>query len=316
MATRLFLTSGIAVCALALVGVGCRSAEPAVTTPSADIPVAATEEPGSWVPDTRGPWDGSLYQTSSSDGMAFSGKTLVLEQAGVPNLLRLPTGELILTYQYFSSESRDLFDAIAYSVSDDNGATWSAPKPVALSGVPTPAGPNLKPMDPTLVRAEDGSLRLYFTYHAKGKKSAELYVAVQDEGDIAATFVTQVTPALSVPGAFLLDPAVTFFDGVWHHYTWQDKSDGNYHSTSTDGLTFALSDDISLPMDFLGQVVPFGEGLRFYGTGKGSVDSAYSADGETWTMDTGSRSPGADPAIAILDDGTYLMVYTAANFNE
>ncbi|NBS41215.1 hypothetical protein EBS80_00965, partial [bacterium] len=88
------------------------------------------------------------------------------------------------------------------------------------------------------------------------------------------------------------------------------------HSTSSDGLTFALSDDISLPMDFLGQVVPVGEGLRFYGTGQGSVVSASSADGETWTMDAGSRAPGADPAVSMLDDGTYLMVYTAANFNE
>lgn len=289
---------------------------PSSTTASTSNGTPVSTVPGSWIPDTRGPWDGAIYQATSKDGLVFTGKTLVLDQAGVPNLLRMPSGELILTYQYFSSESESLFDVIAYSTSTDDGATWSATKAITFSGLPTPAGAKLKPMDPDLVRTEDGSLRLYFTYHAKGKKSAELYSAVAADGNIASTFVVNTTPALSVSGKNLLDPSVVLFGGLWHHYTWQDGSDNNYHSTSTDGVTFTLKDEISLPMDFLGQVIPSGSGLRYYGTGKGSVVSAYSSDGYTWTMDAGSRAQGADPGVQQISDSSYIMIYTAANFNE
>lgn len=282
------------------------------TAPSTTTSVAA----GSWIPKTRGPWDGALYEAVSADGLTFTGKTLVLGSAGVPNLLRMPNDELILTYQYFSGETERMFDVIAYSTSADNGETWSDPKAITFSGLPTPAGTKLKPMDPTLVRADDGSLRLFFTYHAKGKQQPEMYSAVAADGNIASTFVANPTPALSVAGTNLLDPAVVFFDGAWQHYTWKDGDDVNYHSTSVDGTVFTLQDDISLPMDFLGQVIPSGSGLRFYGTGQGEVVSAYSADGSTWTMDSGSRAQGADPGIQQLADGTYIMVYTAANFNE
>jgi hypothetical protein len=59
------------------------------------------------------------------------------------------------------------------------------------------------------------------------------------------------------------------------------------------------------------------DGLRMYGTGKGSVQSAFSTDGLTWTMDAGNRiAQGADPGVTALSDGTYLMVYTGNNFNE
>lgn len=228
----------------------------------------------------------------------------------------LPSGDLILTYQYFSSESHDLFDVIAYSTSSNAGSTWSDPKAIVLSGLPSPAGANLKPMDPTLVRTEAGALRLYFTYHAKDTRSPALYSALAEDGNITSTFVVNDTPALSVPGTFLLDPAVAYINGAWHHFTWKDQSDDNYHSTSTDGISFVLQKNISLPMDFLGQVVADGAGMRFYGTGKGNVQSAFSTDGQSWTMDAGSRAQGADPGVAKLADGSYLMVYTAANFND
>lgn len=285
------------------------------TTPASNA-LSTPTVPGSWIPDTKGPWDGAIYQATSADGLTFAGKTRVLESAGVPSLLRLPSGELILTYQYFSAESESMFDVIAYSTSTDDGATWSETKGITFSGLPAPAAAKLMPMDPALVRAEDGSLRLYFTYHAKGSKWPEMYSAVAADGNIGSTFVVNTTPALSVSGQSLLDPAVVYFNGAWQHYTWKNGDDDNYHSTSTDGIAFTLQDDINLPMDFLGQVIPSGSGLRFYGTGKGGVLSAYSADGNTWTMDAGIRSQGADPGVEQLSNGTYIMIYTAANFNE
>lgn len=269
----------------------------------------------SWVPDidTKGPWDGSLYLTTSSDGLTFEEGTFVLEHAGVSNLLLTSSGQLILLYQFFSFEDKDMFDVIAYSISDDGGKTWSSPIAITFQALPEPVIGKV-PMDPTLVETEDGTLRLYFTYHAKGAKQAALYSATAANGEITSPFVVKQTPALSVDGT-LLDPAVVYFDGKWHHYSWRMETDDNYHSVSDDGVSFRLEDDINLSMDFLGQVIPFEDGVRFYGTGKGGVLSAFSSDGYTWEMDARSRIQGADPGIQQLADGTYVMVYTSFNFN-
>lgn len=272
------------------------------------------EEASSLIPDTKGPWDGAIYMASSEDGLNFDGKTLLFEQAGVPNLLKLQNDDLVLTYQYFSSESKDMFDVIAYSYSDDNGENWTETKAVKIEGLPSPQEIGRVPMDPTLVQLEDGRLRLYFTFHAKGNKSAALYSATASDSNIDSIFSVETTPAL-ILNENLLDPAVVFFDGLWHHYTWRGEDNDNYHSTSKDGLSFTRQDDINLEMDFLGQVIPFEDGLRFYGTGDGVV-SAFSSDGYNWEIDKEKIVQGADPAVQQLNDGTYLMVYTSINFNE
>jgi hypothetical protein len=273
-----------------------------------------SEVSGSLIPDTKGPWDGTIYMASSEDGLNFEGKTLLFEQAGVPNLLKLQNNDLVLTYQYFSGESKDMFDVIAYSYSDDNGENWTEPKAVKIEGLPSPEAAGRVPMDPTLVQLEDGRLRLYFTFHAKGNKSAALYSATASDSNIDSIFSVETTPALLV-NENLLDPAVVFFDGLWHHYSWRGEDNDNYHSTSKDGLSFTRQDDINLEMDFLGQVIPFEDGLRFYGTGKGVV-SAFSSDGYNWKIDKEEIVQGADPAVQQLNDGNYLMVYTSMNFNE
>lgn len=278
-------------------------------------PLTPTEK-GSWVPETRGPWDSTIYSTTSDDGLTFTGKTLVIENAGVPNLLRLTNGDLVLTYQYFSMTAQDMFDLIAYSVSDDDGKTWSAPKAIEFSGLPESLGGNKIPMDPTLVQQDDGSLRLYFTYHKEGTRNAALYSAATTSDDVSSAFIVEPEAALSLTNEHLLDPAMVYFDGLWHHYTGRIQNDKNMHSTSTDGVAFTRQEDIKLPMDFLGQVIPADGGLRFYGTNDAGVVSAFSTDGSTWTMESGTRAPGVDPGIQQLADGSYLMIYTGLNFNE
>ncbi len=308
------LSAGL-ILSLFLLGAGCTNPS---TTPN-DVQVTISNESNQaevtdWYPTTQGPWDGAIHIATSTDGLNFQQGGVLLEQAGVPNLLRLADGTLILTYQYFSPDSESLFDVIAYSVSNDNGTHWSTTIPVALAGLPTGLDSKKHPMDPTLVQLADGRLRLYFTYHAQGNKTAALYTATAPDDKIDSIFQVDATPAL-MTDSNLLDPAVVYFDGAWQHYTWQDGSDENYHSTSTDGTSFTLQDNITLPMDFLGQVITTDEGLRFYGTGKGGVVSAVSTDGSDWTMEAGQRIQGADPAVQRLADGSYVMVYTSLNFN-
>lgn len=270
-----------------------------------------TQETEDWTaPTSQGPWDGSISMATSEDGVYFEKQKVLFERSGVPNLLKLESGDLILTYQYFSDNSKDMFDVIAYSVSDDNGETWSDTKAIEFEGVPSPAHPGKVPMDPSLVQLEDGRLRIYFTYHAEGNKSAALYSATTDDEQIDSIFTVEETPGLIV-SENLLDPAVVFFEGLWHHYSWKDKSELNYHSTSEDGLTFTRQDDIELDMDFLGQVIPFESGLKFFGTG----GTAISKDGYAWEMLNEKPIQGADPGVQQLEDGSYIMVYTSMNFN-
>ncbi len=282
-----------------------------------DEPSSPTEPtpPDVDLSNPNGPWNGGIYMATSTDGVSFAGRDLVVDRAGVPNLLLRENGDLILTYQYFSETDGTMFDVIAYSVSEDDGATWTEPLAVELEGVPASAEGDKKPMDPTLVETEDGALRLYFTYHGKNDKTANLYSATAEDGDISSTFVVNQTPALSV-GENLLDPSVVYFDGLWHHYSWQDRSDDNYHTVSEDGLTFTREDDITLPMDFLGQVIPFENGLMFYGTGPKGVVYAYSEDGYDWEMGEKELVLGADPGVAELATGSYVMIFTSRNFND
>ncbi len=289
----------------------------------------------SWVPDqpSNGPWKSNLYMATSDDGLTFSGKEFMLEHVGVPNLLLTSSGELIASYQYFSYDNEDLFGVIAYSLSEDDGKTWADPVAVTIEGLPeattsTPSGPGevtvTQAVDPTLVELSDGSLRFYFTYQEEGKDQPYPASAINTDGDIAGIFVYEGPSLNSSVDFALLDPSVVYFNGLWHYYTWNVAQAGiggsepvtyqeeydNYHGTSEDGLTFMLEDPVTLYMGFLGEVIAVDGGLRFYGTGQGGVVSAFSEDGYTWEMEDGSRIQGADPGVAQLEDGTFVMIFT------
>ena len=222
-------------------------------------------------------------------------------------------GRLIAVYQYFSFDDETWFDVIAYSVSTDNGKTWTETQKLDIQELPESVG-DKHAMDPTLVETDEGGLRLYFTYKSSDEAYVHLNSAYASDGNIASSFIYEEGERPDI-GKNMLDPAVVYFDGLWHHYTWDMDSDVNYHSTSQDVVNFELQDNIELPMDFLGEVVPADGGLRFYGTGQGGVVSAYSEDGYSWEMEEGSRMQGADPGVAQLSDRSYVMLYTSMNFN-
>lgn len=279
-------------------------------------------EAGSWVPSSNGAWSGSIILASSDDGLTFTqGETLV-DYAGVPNLLLTSDGTLIASYQYFSREDYDMYDVIAYSVSEDQGKTWTDPEKISFEGLPIPTTGTkegmfvTKAVDPTLVETSDGALRLYFTYQEKDEEQPHLASALASDGNIASTFVYEEGERPILDDAPMLDPAVVYFDGLWHHYSWNEDSEDNYHSLSEDGINFELQDNIEdVGMEFLGQVIAVDGGLRFYGT-KNGISSAFSEDGFTWEKEDGSRMMGADPGVVELEDGSYLMLYTSSNFNN
>jgi len=266
-----------------------------------------------WIKDdpkkkNKGPWYQSLYMAFSNDGINFGEAKLFLEHAGVADLLMTRENKLIATFQYFSYTNKDLFDVIAYTVSTDYGNTWSSVKPLKVEGTGTAA------CDPTLVELEDKTFRLYFTCQEPKDKYPQLYSAAGDsiEGGFVSEGVQLETDFMT------LDPAVAWYNGLWHHYTVKHDEGQNQgkekpgkfvaiHSTSSTGLDFELAEDILLDMGFLGNVIGVEDGLRFYSGQK----SAFSNDGYAWKIESGERLKGADPGIARLPDGTFIAIYTS-----
>lgn len=256
--------------------------------------------------EKEGPWYQSLYTAVSADGLNFTGDKLFLEHSGVANLIPTSHNKLIATFQYFSFINEEIFDVIAYAVSEDYGETWSTVRPVKITGLGN--GPH--PVDPTLVQLDDGTFRLYFTYHKQGNLYPQLFSA---QGDSIDSEFASEGQQLSVD-EIILDPAVVKFNGIWHHYTVKHGTEltntpnnsTNVHSISETGLDFELADDIELDMEMLGEVIADGDGLRFYNGPK----SAFSTDGYNWVIDEGERVRGADPGVVKLPDGSYIMIYT------
>ena len=248
------------------------------------------------------PWEHSIYLASSGDGLTFIGERFFVQHAGVPNLLLTNDDKIVATFQYFSYEEETLFDRIVYTVSDDYGQTWSPVKPIKFDTRYDKGSP---PVDPTLVQLGDGRYRLYYTFQEPGTQYAALYSSsstildgvFDDEGVQLSTT------------SMLLDPAVVFYDGMWHHYTVNHEGSGSLHSVSSDGLGFTLEENILSDYQFLGGAIVDDGKLMFYGTGNGVV-LAESDDGYVFRKVKEGVADGADPGIVKLPDGSYLIVYT------
>ncbi len=258
--------------------------------------------------DRPGPWDGDLWLLESTDGVRFKKKNKLLEGGGVPTLIADRKGRLIAAYQWFPKDRSDAFDRIAVSVSEDQGKSWTEPKPIAIEGFPEEM---IRPCDPTLVELEDGRFRIYFTTDRKksGKKgwaAASIHSAVS--GD-AMAYRYEPEARFAVEGEMVIDCAVARLGNEWHLYSpVQEKAGRGYHAVSQDGLQFDRRKDVTLDTrgTWLGCAITTDKGLRFYGSGL----AATSADGEAWRLDRDAGYEGADPGAARTTDGRWLMLAT------
>ncbi len=268
-----------------------------------------------YVPDFDGPWETSLHLACSDDGLNWTVGPRVIQRADVPHLLRVEDGRLLATFQYFSYTDPDHFNVFFSSTSSDGGKTWTEATAVEMEGLPAPSEdvadnqPVPVPLDPTLVQLSDGRLRLYFTYWAEGDDWLGLHSAVADE--VGGVFAYEAGPLLDLD-AELRDPSVVWHDGRWHHFaqvaTAEDMGKRNYHSTSSDGVHFSREEDVVLDIMMLGNAVSVDGGLRFYGSNRVDMITAFTEDGFDWELEDGIRVEGSgDPGVAELDDG-WLMI--------
>jgi hypothetical protein len=275
-------------------------------------------------PTNSAPWNGNLMMRTSTDGNSFGAETKFLDSSGVPSLLKDAGGRIIVAFQWFPAPLRSQYwDKVAVRISEDNGRTWGQAQPIVVNGLPSGFQ---RPFDPTLTLTTDGRIRIFFS---SGRSIGMMldsniatYSAISTDG-VNYTFEPNVR--FSVSGKAVIDPAVLRIGSKWYYTAPKGApQEGAYHATSDDGLNFTRRGDI--PSDsasqWTGNLVEYGVGMRFYGSGRRGLWWSYSADGTSWstpvsiTASGNTSMPliirGSDPTVLKIADNNYLIVYVSA----
>jgi len=272
-----------------------------------------------------GPWnnDVDLFRIDTSGA---SKKVHSFERAGVPTAARMSDGRLIAAFQHFPKDDQRNFDRVAISFSDDEGLTWTAPRPMNIQGMEAGMA---RPFDPTLVPLPDGNVRMYFTSNRSPDfriSTPKIHSAFSKDG---LNYVFEPGIRFAVEGRITIDCACALHKGEFHlivpdngtaaqmQQEMQSRSKpralGAYHAISSDGLNFKRIDDLSASQSnrWLGNVQSENGTMFFWGTGPGPWPLT-SVDGKQWAASQQSmRITGADPGVVKLRDGSWLILATS-----
>lgn len=255
------------------------------------------------------PWRRPLKICTSSDGQSFSNVRTFQDSAGVPCILRLPSGMLISAFQWFRQPvGSATWDRVAVKFSSDSGTTWTEPQPIAVNGLPQNFQ---RPFDPTLAITDEGRIRVFFSsgLNMTLDTSINTYSAVSDDG---INYSMDSGFRFSLPDKPVIDPAVIKFRGLWHLVNPVTMGTGAYHNISGDGLNFTRVQDIASDMahSWIGNfMIRDTSELRFYGSG-GLIWYSTSPNGGQWSSFIYTNIQGGDPAALKLSETNYLMIYT------
>ena len=259
-----------------------------------------------------------LMVARSTDGLQFerSGK-IVTDQGAVPDLVVDKDGVAYLYYTGWTV-GRDTNKTVV-AISKDGGRSWSFKR---LEIERRQGESDL--VDPDVLILSDGTFRLYTTIGGQAGYPRTYYSDSRD----GIHFVRK--GVAFDPGRQALDPSTIRIGDVYHLFAGgADDPQVNWHGISPDGAVYLLHGKLSFVFGGFGQMMANGlavdGGYRFYCFGndrRGGITSFFTADGATWTADTGYRLAAddrsllesgqpTDPAVARLADGTYLMVYSS-----
>ena len=274
-------------------------------------------------PTNTGPWNNNLMMRTSTDGNSFGAETKFIDSSGVPSLLKDAQGRIIAAFQWFPApRNSQYWDKVAVRISTDNGKTWGQTQPIVVNGLPSGFQ---RPFDPTLTLTSDGRIRIFFS---SGRSMSMMldsniatYSAISTDG---VNYTFEPNARFSVSGKAVIDPAVLRIGSKWYYTAPKGApQEGAYHATSDDGLIFTRRGDI--PSDsanqWTGNLVEYGVGMRFYGSGRRGLWWSYSADGTSWSTPvsiTAGNTPmpmiirGGDPTVLKIADNNYLIMYVSA----
>lgn len=264
-----------------------------------------------------GPWASRLLIAFSDDGLTFTPANQILaDQADVPDVLVMPDGEMRV---YYVTTCPEAANQIVVAVSRD-GVAWEYYK----TAIDNMQGIQPIAVDPAVEFTEDGRIRLYFTsVEASPEALPQSYSAISSDG---YTFEMESGARFGVEGEHVLDPNALLIGETWHYFAGGVPG-SNYHATSPDGLTFTRQDDLQLDGFLFANGIPVEGGYRYYGfiqqpgSAVSAIYSAFTSDGQTWTLEDGTRlelheengleKVGVkDPGVAQLPDGRYIMIYS------
>ncbi len=264
------------------------------------------------------PWERPLLLSTSGDGITFGTPTVFQDSSGVPSVGRWRGDTLIAAFQWFRPPTPSpSWDRVAVRFSYDNGASWTAPEPIVVNGLP----PNYqRPFDPTLAMFGGDSLRIYFS-SSDGlpmplDSTVNTYSAHSADG-VHYTFEPGVR--VDEVNVRVIDPAVIRFGPGWHYLAPAGApQDGAFHYVSPDGVGWTAVPPIPSDMqhNWTGNyMVESPTELRFYGAGANGIWYNSSPNGGVWNGYTNTNLLGGDPSVVKLGPGSYLMVYVGAPYS-
>ena len=257
------------------------------------------------------PWKRPLKICRSSDGTNFTGIQTFQDSSGVPNVIKLPSGNLAAVFQWFRQPvGSPSWDRVAVKFSSNNGINWTEPTPIVVNGLP---GNFTRPFDPTLAITDNNRIRIFFSSGLNMilDTSINTYSAISDDG-INYTFENGIR--FSMPDRPVLDPAVIKFRNLWHlaNPISNMTISGAFHNISNDGINFTRVQDINSDAthSWIGNyMINDTNELRFYGSGM-NVWFSSSPNGGEWSAFNSTNIQGGDPSVLRLSSNDYLMIYT------
>ena len=263
------------------------------------------------------PWQQPLNIAWSTDGINFNTPTTFQDSSGVPSVVRWKGDTLVTAFQWFRQPNpSSTWDRVAVKFSFDNGASWTIPTPIIITGMPSGYQ---RPFDPTLISIGGDSLRIYFSSSATPPVSldstVDTYSAVSTDG---INFTFEANPRVDVLNNRVIDPAVIYFKTGYHYASpIGSPQQGAYHYVSPDGISFTPVSNINSDNshNWTGNyMVNDTSELRFYGAGSTGIWYNHSANGGVWNGYVNTNLQGGDPTVLRVDSNNYLMIFVGAPY--
>jgi hypothetical protein len=249
-----------------------------------------------------------LYFYTSDDGASFSNGEKIYELVSVPNIL-VEEDNLIVSFQIF--QDPPFCGGMAYIPVSFDGEVLDDVQALSMDG------DYFTGFDPTLLTVNE-QMVLTYTVRPSGMKNPCISVAVGD--DISSLKGTDILWCSDDDDEQFMDSSALFLDPYLYIYVPSDNS-----MSSSSPVSYYAQVDVNdweivktgkitdLDMFLLGEIIATDDDscpYRFYGTYQRKVRSACTEDGLSFEVDEEFIVDGADPGVAQLDDGSYVMVIT------